>query len=73
MDNGAICIEAGTGSLFIYKRDNLTTPIMTINICLTHIQLFKTHSAHNNFLGATMQLTGWFDRGHREIVTIKMH
>lgn len=70
--DGAIQIT-GSGLLSIFERDNLTMPVLRIDLHNYRIRVFKTHSAFNNHVGATMTITGWFDRHKREVISIKMN
>lgn len=82
VDDGMVAIETSTGVALIFKRSDwdlyqhsaasVDCRKLQIDLCLYPIWFNKTHSAFNNHFGASMQITGRFDREQDEIITIRM-
>jgi hypothetical protein len=79
VDDGMVAVHHELKQIGIFENAHITTefgnvPVLKINLqAATQIEFKKIRSTHNNFEGGRVRITGIFDRGYEEIVTIKLY
>ena len=81
VDDGLVAIKTATGIALIFKRSNwdiyghkvggADLRKLKIDMRMHPVQFIKTHSSFLNHSGATIIITGTFDRKVAEVITIK--
>ena len=82
VDDGIVAIKSSTGIALIFERSDwdiygheaggADRRKLKIDLRSHRVRLFKTHSEFLHHSGATMIITGEFDRKKDEVITIRM-
>ncbi|OEU23584.1 hypothetical protein FRACYDRAFT_233759 [Fragilariopsis cylindrus CCMP1102] len=74
VDDGMIVVHHELKMIGIFENGVDTIPVLEINLTTaTQITFKKIRSSNNTFEGGRVQISGIFDRGYEETVTIKMY
>ena len=74
VDDGMIVVHHELKMIGIFENGVATIPVLEINLqTATQITFKKIRSSNNTFAGGRVRITGIFDRGYEETVTIKMY
>ena len=74
VDDGMIAVHHELKRIGIFENGVDTIPVLEINLqTATQITFKKIRSSNNTFAGGRVRITGIFDRGYEETVTIKMY
>ena len=74
VDDGMIVVHHELKMIGIFENGVDTIPVLEINLqTATQITFKKIRSSNNTFAGGRVRITGIFDRGYEETVTIKMY
>ena len=76
VDDGMIVVHHELKMIGIFENADIirSAPVLEINLTTaTQITFKKIRSSNNTFAGGRVRITGIFDRGYEETVTIKMY
>jgi hypothetical protein len=76
VDDGMIVVHHELKRIGIFENADIikNLPVLDINLQeATQITFKKIRSSNNTFEGGRVRITGIFDRGYKETVTIKMY